>query len=88
MACTDTFSLNNSKMFEQIRKGLPTNQNQTQNIMETSDDLLFVWDTMECCLLVVNWRAVKLKGSENIKYQVSEQFYFKYLSNPSVIAIL
>ncbi|KAM7349949.1 nuclear pore complex protein Nup88 isoform 2-T2 [Cochliomyia hominivorax] len=69
MSSTDCLQLNKTSMFAKIRAGLPVERLQTQNLLECKDDLLYCWDSMENCLLVLNWRAALSKGFDEIKYQ-------------------
>lgn len=69
--CSDTFDFNNLKMFEVLRDCLPDNKNSTQNILEIKDDVLFVWNSKNCCLLSINWRSHMGKKAA-VMYQVSE----------------
>ncbi|XP_068153700.1 nuclear pore complex protein Nup88 [Drosophila tropicalis] len=66
MATTDVLGLNKTEIFSKIRDGLPIVQ-ETQNLMDCKDDLLFVWNSNEGSLLVKNWRA-SLK-TKKITYQ-------------------
>ncbi|BFF90828.1 nuclear pore complex protein Nup88 [Drosophila madeirensis] len=63
---TDCFELNKTKLFEKIRNGLPIVQN-TQNLLDCSDDLLFAWDGNESSLLVRNWRAPLMEAEQRAK---------------------
>ncbi|XP_049310430.1 nuclear pore complex protein Nup88 isoform X1 [Bactrocera dorsalis] len=68
-ARTDTLKLNQTAMFAKIRAGLPVERQHTQNLLECKDDMLYAWDSEECCLLAVNWRLAALEGFEAVKYQ-------------------
>lgn len=68
-ASTDTLKLNQTAMFAKIRAGLPVERQHTQNLLECKDDMLYAWDSEECCLLAVNWRLAALEGFEAIKFQ-------------------
>ncbi|XP_022227934.2 nuclear pore complex protein Nup88 [Drosophila obscura] len=63
---TDCFELNKTKLFEKIRNGLPVVQN-SQNLLDCSDDLLFAWDAGECRLLVRNWRSQLMVPEQRAK---------------------
>lgn len=60
MSLTDVLELNKTELFAKIRNGLPIVP-QTQNLLDCKDDLLYVWDSNESCLLVTNWRAASLE---------------------------
>ena len=68
--CTDTYSFNNHKIFELVRKCLPEEKNQTQNLVDCKDDVLFVWNAKDNCIVSLNWRVAKIKDT-TINYQVS-----------------
>lgn len=60
MSLTDVLELNKTELFAKIRNGLPILP-PTQNLLDCKDDLLYVWDSNESCLLVTNWRAASLE---------------------------
>ncbi|KAL9873203.1 nuclear pore complex protein Nup88 [Glossina fuscipes fuscipes] len=69
MSSTDFLELNQTAMFAKIRNSLPVERQHSQNLLESKDDLLYVWNSQESCLLVVNWRTAIAKGHETINYQ-------------------
>lgn len=72
---TDSFGFNSEKMFEVLRDCLPDELNITQNLIECKDDMLYAWNSKNCCVLALNWtRGV---NNERAKYQVSLFFSFK-----------
>lgn len=68
---TDTLKLNHTAMFAKIRAGLPIERQHTQNLLESKDDMLYAWDSEECCLLAMNWRLAAFEGCNAVKYQVN-----------------
>lgn len=66
--CTDVFSFNNYKMFDLLRKCLPDNKNVSQNLVVCKDDVLFAWNSKDCCLLAINWKAKT--EDDSVDYQV------------------
>lgn len=70
--CTDTFRFDEQPLFHHLRKTLPSYKSHTQNLIECKDDMLFAWDSTNCCVLALNWRAAQLKADGTIQYQVSE----------------
>ncbi|XP_058825698.1 nuclear pore complex protein Nup88 [Topomyia yanbarensis] len=66
---TDSFGFNELKLFEVARDCLPDDRKKTQNLLETKDDMLFVWNQKNCSVLVLNWRAANIKRDEQAKYQ-------------------
>lgn len=67
---TDCFRIGRHDMFAALRANLPENRGSTQNIVECKDDVLFVWNAVDCCVLALNWRAVYTKEEQRIQYQV------------------
>lgn len=78
MVDTDTFRFDSSEMFAAIRKTmlslLPANNNYTQNLIDSKDDMIYAWNPVDCCVLALNWRMAKAKEPGVIKYQVSGIF--------------
>ncbi|XP_053691152.1 nuclear pore complex protein Nup88 [Sabethes cyaneus] len=66
---TDSFGFNGLKIFEVARDCLPDERKKTQNLLETKDDMLFVWNSKNCSVLTLNWRAANAKRDEQAKYQ-------------------
>ncbi|XP_055543607.1 nuclear pore complex protein Nup88 [Wyeomyia smithii] len=66
---TDSFGFNGLKIFEVARDCLPDERKKTQNLLETKDDMLFVWNSKNCSVLTLNWRAANVKRDEQTKYQ-------------------
>ncbi|XP_004536396.1 nuclear pore complex protein Nup88 [Ceratitis capitata] len=66
---TDTLKLNHTAMFAKIRAGLPIERQHTQNLLESKDDMLYAWDSEDCCLLAMNWRLAAFEGCNAVKYQ-------------------
>lgn len=67
--CTDTFHLESQPFFELLRKKLPKDTSFTQNLIECKDDMLFGWDSIECCVIVFNWRLAQSENNGNIQFQ-------------------
>lgn len=77
MVDTDTFCFDSSAMFTAIRKVLqPASVNaidkRTENLIDSKDDMIFVWNPMDCCVLALNWRMAKAKEAGTINYQVCD----------------
>lgn len=68
----DTCKWNSTDLFKHLHKVLPKDFGQTHNIVEVKDDMLFVWNDVEKCLMTLNWRASLAKGSA-VHCQVSTQ---------------
>lgn len=72
--CTDTFGFGEQALFEQIRQTLPNDCSRTLNIVECKEDVVFAWNSSDCCMLTLNWRAARSKNDGSIKYQVCGTF--------------
>lgn len=67
--CTDTFGFETQPFFEQLRKSIPNDIVSTQSLIECKDDMLFGWNSSECCVIVFNWRLAQTKGGANVSFQ-------------------
>lgn len=63
----DVFSFSKLKIFEGIKESLPDN---SREIVDVYEDLLFIWNFKDNNLRVVNWRSVQSKERLEVKYQV------------------
>lgn len=69
---TDCFKFNEQKIFAALRKIIsPVQVSETQNIVECKDDMIFVWNSVDCNVMCFNWRAANARNDDSIKYQVS-----------------
>ncbi|XP_053660436.1 nuclear pore complex protein Nup88 [Anopheles marshallii] len=66
---TDSFGFNATKLFQVARDCSPDEHKHTQNLVESKDDMLFVWNAKNCCILVLNWRAAASRKKDNLKHQ-------------------
>lgn len=80
---TDSFGFNGLKLFEVVRDCLPDDRKRTQNLLETKDDMLFVWNSKNCSVLTVNWRAANVKKDQQQKYQVGVGGRIPAVANPA-----
>lgn len=67
---TDSFGFNETKMFQVARDCSPDDHKHTQNLVESKDDMLYVWNAKNCCILVLNWRAAASRKQDELKHQV------------------
>lgn len=67
--CTDTFRFESQPFFEQLRKAIPNDTVNTQNLIESKDDMLFAWNPSESTVIVFNWRLAQIKGDGNVNFQ-------------------
>lgn len=54
MATTDFLKLHNHKLFKNVRETLPNNIKNTQNVLAIRDDVLYIWDFQDNCILTLN----------------------------------
>lgn len=64
---TDRLGLNNHEVFRELRQHLPKQQTKTKNLIVCNDEMLFVWDPVEECLLTL-YLGARDSGSKD--YQV------------------
>ncbi|XP_023725577.1 nuclear pore complex protein Nup88 isoform X3 [Cryptotermes secundus] len=62
---TDCLGLSERKLFQILREHLPSLNPKTRNIIECKEDILFVWNSKDTCILTVNVKTSK-DGSVNI----------------------
>ncbi|KAK5638860.1 hypothetical protein RI129_013155 [Pyrocoelia pectoralis] len=70
MSLTDYLKLNKHKLFENLRKSLPSSIIKTQNVLTVNDGVLFVWDFQDNCVLTLNIKAVHSRNDESIPHQI------------------
>ncbi|XP_052868926.1 nuclear pore complex protein Nup88 [Anopheles cruzii] len=66
---TDSYGFNAMTMFQVARDCSPDDHKHTQNLVESKDDMLFVWNAKNCCVMTLNWRAAASKKQEPLKHQ-------------------
>ncbi|XP_053680044.1 nuclear pore complex protein Nup88 [Anopheles nili] len=66
---TDSFGFNETKFFQVARDCSPDDRKHTQNLVESKDDMLFVWNAKNCCVIVLNWRAAASRKHEELSHQ-------------------
>ncbi|XP_058060912.1 nuclear pore complex protein Nup88 [Anopheles bellator] len=66
---TDSYGFNEMTMFQVARDCSPDDHKHTQNLVESKDDMLFVWNAKNCCVMALNWRAAASKKQEPLKHQ-------------------
>lgn len=79
---TDTFHFNEEKIFQVIRDCLPDDLSNTQNLICVFDDILFAWNSKNCCVLSLNWRLNRVKEPNSVAHQVSLENFFDFISSP------
>lgn len=61
----DCLGLSERKLFQILREHVPSLNPKTRNIIECKEDILFVWNSKDTCLLTVNVKTSK-DGSVDI----------------------
>lgn len=68
--CSDTFHFEAQPFFELLRKTIPSDTLHTQNLIECKDDMLFGWNSLDCCVIAFNWRlAQSNSANEAVNFQ-------------------
>lgn len=67
--CTDSFHFEAQPFFEVLRKALPNDTANTQNLIECKDDMLFGWNPLDCSVIVFNWRLAQSKDDTIVRCQ-------------------
>lgn len=68
MVDTDSFRLSNLKIFNGIKDNFAED---SREICDVFEDLIYVWNHKENNLGVTNWRSAQNKDSKDVKHQVS-----------------
>ncbi|KAI4481735.1 hypothetical protein M0804_009256 [Polistes exclamans] len=67
----------------ELKRNLSGNTNETHNILEIRDDVLYVWNADKCCIQTLNVGATRGKFDEDITYQRKSGFPERNLSRGS-----
>lgn len=70
---TDPLCLNKHHLFQELKNGLSGNIKDTRNILEIRDNVLYVWNANDSCVMTLNVAASRGKEDEDVLYQVSQQ---------------
>ncbi|XP_076750215.1 nuclear pore complex protein Nup88 [Xylocopa sonorina] len=65
--CTDPLCLNEHPMFRELKNSLPGNIKDTRNILEIHDNVLYVWNAKDLCVMTLNVAATHKAG--DVAYQ-------------------
>lgn len=68
MATTDYLQLNGQKILDEFRSGLPK-FTKAQNVLTVKDDMLYMWDFQNSCIIVLNIKAARSKKNSDVPYQ-------------------
>lgn len=72
---TNCYQFAKNDMFKVLAKNLPNNKLHTQNIVECKDDVLYAWNSVDFCVMSLNWRAANTNTDKiGVNYQVSNNF--------------
>ncbi|XP_012253923.2 nuclear pore complex protein Nup88 [Athalia rosae] len=66
---TDTLCLNEKKLFKILKESVPKNGQETHNIIEIRDDVLYAWNADESSILTLNIGATRGKTGDDVAYQ-------------------
>ncbi|XP_033345817.1 nuclear pore complex protein Nup88 isoform X1 [Bombus vosnesenskii] len=64
---TDPLRLNEERLFVDLVESLPKNIKDTRNILEIRDNMLYVWNPKEFCVMALNVAAAR--GKNDVPYQ-------------------
>ncbi|XP_069683865.1 nuclear pore complex protein Nup88 isoform X2 [Periplaneta americana] len=67
--CTDRLGLSERKLFKIVRENLTKLNPKTRNIIECKEDVLFVWNSKDNCLLTLNVKTAKEDHADSRSYQ-------------------
>jgi len=70
---TDRLGLSERKLFQIVREHLPTLNPKTRNIIVCKEDILFVWNSKDSCLLTLNVKTSKDAHVDNQTHQVRKE---------------
>lgn len=68
MTDTDAFKLSGLSIFAKVKDNIAEDSREVCDVFE---DLVFVWNHKEGNLMVTNWRSAQNKASKDVKHQVS-----------------
>lgn len=73
-SCTDLLLLNEKRLFKDIKVSLSGSANETRNILEIRDNVLYIWNADKCCIQTLNVVTTRGKLDKDALYQVSGIF--------------
>lgn len=68
----DPHSLNEERLFLELKDSFPQNIKDTRNILEIRDNVLYVWNARDFCVMTLNLAATRGKSGD-VPYQVNQQ---------------
>ena len=70
---TDPLHLNEERLFLDLMDSLPKDIKDTRNVLEIRDNVLYVWNAKEYCVMTLNVTATRGENKD-VPYQVSQQY--------------
>ncbi|XP_017760271.1 PREDICTED: nuclear pore complex protein Nup88-like [Eufriesea mexicana] len=67
----DPHSLNKERLFLELRNSFPQNIKDTRNILEIRDNVLYVWNARDFCVMTLNLGATRGKSGD-VPYQFKD----------------
>ncbi|XP_076645956.1 nuclear pore complex protein Nup88 [Halictus rubicundus] len=68
-AYTDPLRLNERPLFRELKNHVPKNIKDTRNVLEIRDNVLYVWDAKEFCVVTLNVAVSLGKDGKDVGYQ-------------------
>lgn len=69
---TDPLHLNEMSLFRELQDNLPKNVKDTRNILEIRDNVLYVWNAKDFCVVTLNIAATRGEIGD-VPYQVRNE---------------
>lgn len=69
---TDPLHLNEMSLFRELQDNLPKNIKDTRNILEIRDNVLYVWNAKDFCVVTLNIAATRGEIGD-VPYQVRNE---------------
>lgn len=69
---TDRLGLSNHNLFKIVRDSFKNTSLKTQNILECKDDMLFVWNPEDSCVLTLNLKIWRDEAHNSVSHQVEK----------------
>lgn len=79
-SCTDPLRLNENRLFQELKNNLSKHIKDTRNILEIRDNVLYVWNAKDFCVMTLNVAATRAKSGEDVPYQVSDECIINSIS--------
>jgi hypothetical protein len=70
---TDSLRLSERKLFQIVREHLPSLDPKTRNIIQCNENILYVWNSKDSCLLTLNVKTSKDNHADEPTHQVRKK---------------